>query len=51
VKQNLDREKLWLYALNGSPLVQAIALTLLDKMLDGAISRLVKEILKLEKLR
>jgi hypothetical protein len=40
----MDTTKLWYYALNGSPLVQAIALTLLDKILDGAISRLGREI-------
>jgi len=40
-----SRQKLWHYALCGSPFVQALALTLLDKELDGKISEFARRVL------
>ena len=44
----LTEEKLWIYAISGSPIVQALALTLLDSKLEGAISRIAKRIKRLQ---
>jgi hypothetical protein len=45
----MDTDDLWYWVSNGSPLMQALALTLLDRELDGAISELAKRILQNEK--
>jgi len=43
---NFDVEKLWTLALHGTPLVRAMALTLLDQKLDGKITVLAKRALQ-----
>ena len=42
--QKVDVNKLWDYALHGSPVVSAMALAILDKLLGGKISELKKRI-------
>lgn len=45
---NISVEKLWDYALHGSPTVSAMALAILDKMYGGKISVIKDEILNQE---
>ena len=42
--RKVDINKLWDYALHGSPVVSAMALAILDRLLDGKISELKKRI-------
>lgn len=46
--KNIETEKLWDYAMHGSPTVSAMALTILDKMYGGKISEIKDRILNQE---
>ncbi len=39
-----NEEKLWKAVFHGSPLAAALALTVLDKMYDGEISRILRPV-------
>jgi hypothetical protein len=41
----IDTERLWELVSHGSPMEQAMALVLLDRLLEGKISKLAKEFL------
>lgn len=46
--QDVDIEKLWDYAMHGSPTVSAMALAILDKAYKGKISEIKDRILSQE---
>ncbi len=46
--EEIDIQKLWDYAFHGSPVIAAIALTILDYQLGGKISEIKEKVLKKE---